>query len=63
MSFVALICVSPSYFNGFDWLSMFYCLLSVKKYSESDSNSIVSLYLYRYSCGLNSAVGLHSELF
>ncbi len=40
-----------------DWLSMFLLFISwTKNRSESDSNDIVSLCLYRYSCGVDSAI-------
>jgi len=35
-----------------NWLSMFVSFISWKTNSESDSNGIVSLCLYRYSCGV-----------
>ncbi len=39
-------------------MSMFVSFISGKKLSESDSNDIVSLCLYRYSCGVDSANSL-----
>ncbi len=39
-----------------DWLSMFLSFISWKNRSESDSNDIFSLCLYRYSCGVDSAL-------
>ncbi len=40
-----------------DWMSMFVSFISWKKNrSESDSNDIVSLCLYHYSCGVVSAI-------
>ncbi len=40
-----------------DWVSMFLSFISWEKNrSESDSNDIVSLCLYHYSCGVDSAI-------
>ncbi len=40
-----------------DWVSMFVSFISRKKHcSESDPEDIVSLCLYRYSCGVDSAI-------
>ncbi len=40
-----------------DWVSMILSFISWKKnHSGSDSNDIVSLCLYRYSCGVDSAI-------
>lgn len=43
----------------------FKCSSSLKHngYCESDSNETVSLYHYRYSCGVNSGTLLYSERF
>ncbi len=38
-----------------DWLSVFVSFISWKK-NRSDSNDIVSLCLYRYSCGVDCAI-------
>ncbi len=39
-----------------DCLSSFYHSSAGKKRSESDPNDIVSLCLYRYSCGVDAAI-------
>ncbi len=40
-----------------DWVSMFVSFITGgKKYSESDSKDIIFLCLYRYSCGVDSAI-------
>ncbi len=46
-----------------DWLSMFYRLTAGKNRSPSDSNNIVPLCLYRYSCGLNIENDFQNYIF
>ncbi len=42
--------------TDYDWLSIFIIHQLEKNRFESDSNDIVSLCLYRYSCGVDSAI-------
>ncbi len=54
---VALNSQAPYSRMNSDWMSMFVSFISWKKNrSGSDSNDIVSLCLYRYSCGVDSAI-------